>query len=209
MTIPNIFRNAYRPALTSTIALVAMATACATTVPPELTAARTSYTRASAGPAAQLMPADLHNAKVALDQAEQSFAAEKSTQKTVDLAYIADRTAQLAEARAAAASAEKRTAQAKQALGDKQAVIATRTNAELSTTRDQLAAAQRGQEQQSQQASVDRTARRDAEEKADVSAGKVAAAEQKAVVADQRTAAADQRVTDANEALARLEAKED
>ena len=73
---------------------------CATVTPVELTTARTSYARASSGPAVQLLPADLHKAKIVLDAAETSFADEKGSQKTIDLAYIADRTIQTVEAQA-------------------------------------------------------------------------------------------------------------
>jgi len=69
---------------------VLLAAGCATVTPPELTTARASYARASSGPAVQLLPADLHKAKVVLDAAETSFAEEKGSQKTIDLAYIAD-----------------------------------------------------------------------------------------------------------------------
>ena len=37
--------------------------------------------------------------RIHLDQAEQHFAAGKDTETTIDLAYIAERTAQIAEAR--------------------------------------------------------------------------------------------------------------
>ena len=63
------------------------------------------------------MPTDVHKARLALDQAEQHFAAGKDAETTIDLAYIAERTAQIAEAHAAAAIAEKNTAVAKQELG--------------------------------------------------------------------------------------------
>src|SRR3982751_829481 len=75
------------------------AAGCATTPPVELIQARTACNRANFGPAAQLAPADLRKATLALDQAERAFADEKNLPKTVDLAYIAERTAQIAEAR--------------------------------------------------------------------------------------------------------------
>src|SRR3954471_16953184 len=87
-----------KTSLIAGMALIAAA-GCATVAPPvELMTARTAYARASAGPAAQLLPADLHKAKVVLDAAEASFADEKASQKTIDLAYIADRTIQTVEA---------------------------------------------------------------------------------------------------------------
>jgi outer membrane protein OmpA-like peptidoglycan-associated protein len=72
---------------------------CAANIPPsELISARQSYQKASTGQAAQLVPAELHKAKVALDLAEQSFLDEPESFRTSDLAYIADRKAKIAEA---------------------------------------------------------------------------------------------------------------
>ncbi len=85
--------------------IIALATAvsCATTMPPkELVDARVSYAQASSGPAAQLNPADLHSAKTSLDLAEKSFSKDSDTQRTRDLAYVADRNAKLAESHAVA-----------------------------------------------------------------------------------------------------------
>ena len=94
---------------------------CATVTPVELTTARTSYARASSGPAVQLLPAELHKAKVVLDAAETSFADEKASQKTIDLAYIADRTIQTVEAQAQTVLATQTITKAKQDYQDKQA----------------------------------------------------------------------------------------
>ena len=79
-----------------------------------------SYARASSGPAVQLLPADLHKAKVVLDAAEASFAEEKASQKTIDLAYIADRTIQTVEAQAQTVLANQTVTKAKQDYQDKQ-----------------------------------------------------------------------------------------
>jgi outer membrane protein OmpA-like peptidoglycan-associated protein len=174
--------------LATPIALALFASACATTTPAELKSARVAYTRASAGPAAQLTPADLHKAKSALDLAEQSLAQGKDTQRTIDLAYVAERTAQIAEAHADTAMAATTTAKAKQDYGDKQAEMAKATQGDLVKTREQLA-------QQAQQTGVERTARQDADKKA-------AASEEKA-------AASDAKAKEANDALAKLAAKEE
>src|SRR5436309_12942204 len=86
------------------------AAGCATMPPVELIQARTAFNRASFGPAAQLALADLRKASLALDQAERAFADEKKLPKTVDLAYIAERTAHIAEAHAQPALTEKKMA---------------------------------------------------------------------------------------------------
>lgn len=80
--------------------------ACASSPPPrELLDARAAYSRAQAGPAEQLSPATLHDAKVALNRAEQSYADDSDSQQTRDLAYIAQRKVEVAEAQAGTAQA--------------------------------------------------------------------------------------------------------
>ena len=171
------------------------AIACATITPIELTNARVAYARASSGPAAQLLPADLHKARVVLDAAEKSFVDEKASQNTIDLAYIADRTIQTVEAQARTALAEQTLTKAKQDYLDKQAQSAKKTQATLVKTRQQLTDAQRGQAQEAEQLGVARAARDEADTKA-------AASEQRALASEQKT-------TEANDALAKLAAKDE
>ncbi len=84
------------------IVFAGLLVSCAASVPPsELIKARQAYEHASTGQAAQLVPAELHKAKVALDTAEQSFLTDPESYRTRDLAYIADRKAKIAEALAA------------------------------------------------------------------------------------------------------------
>ncbi|HEY3359696.1 MAG TPA: OmpA family protein [Polyangia bacterium] len=123
---------------------VALGGGCATVVPIELANARTAYMRASMGPAAQLAPAEVHKAKAALDQAEQAFGDEPTAQRTRDLAYVAERKAQLAEALAASAGDEKRKAQAQVELQATQSQKMQETKGELSSARRDLAASERG-----------------------------------------------------------------
>src|SRR3954466_14127864 len=105
----NTYERLSNQGFAMTVVATLFATACATTMPVELSNARVAYGRASTGPAAQLVPADVHKAQVALQLAEKTFAEEKNTQKTVDLAYIAQRTAEIAEAHADSAIAEKKS----------------------------------------------------------------------------------------------------
>jgi len=168
--------------------LALLAAGCATVTPPELTSARAAYQHASTSPASEYTPVDLHKARVALDKAEQSFAEEKDSQKTIDLAYIAERSAQTAEALAAGAIALKKTADAKEAYGAEQGTIVKNTQGALAKSQEQLA-------QQEQQTTTERNARQDADKKADAS--------------EQRAQAADQKTKEANDALAKLAAKDD
>jgi outer membrane protein OmpA-like peptidoglycan-associated protein len=75
--------------------------------PPELVDARKAIDKASAGPAAQLAPAQLDTAKQALAKAEATWEEEGSDDpRTKDLAYIAQCRAEIAEAEAGRAKAE-------------------------------------------------------------------------------------------------------
>src|SRR5512145_596975 len=79
-------------------ALTLLLAACATLPPGELVNARQAYRDASEGQAAALAPAELHQAGQALNLAEQSFVKEPESFRTKDLAYAAQRKAQLAKA---------------------------------------------------------------------------------------------------------------
>ncbi|MEO8905192.1 MAG: OmpA family protein [Polyangiaceae bacterium] len=98
----------------STLALVsvpALLTACGTAaVPHELMDARAAYADAAKGPAADLAPAQLDTAKQALDGAQRSFDDDGPSQKTKDLAYIAERRAEIAAAEGGRESAERKRA---------------------------------------------------------------------------------------------------
>jgi outer membrane protein OmpA-like peptidoglycan-associated protein len=184
------------------LAVALLATACATVTPVELTNARTAYARASAGPAAQLKPAELHKAKGALDAAETSFIAEKNSPKTIDLAYIAQRDIELVESETRRAESAQTLAAAKRTYEDKQRVLAKNTTAALVDTRKQLTEARKGQAQEAQQLGAEHAARAEADTKAAASEVRAAASEQKAI-------ASDLKATEANDALAKLAAKEE
>jgi outer membrane protein OmpA-like peptidoglycan-associated protein len=93
----------------SVLALVTAAGvgACGAAAPPrELRDARAAYAAAASGPAGTLTPAELVDAKKALDKAERSFAEDGASDETVDAAYIAQRRAQIANARGHTAAAQ-------------------------------------------------------------------------------------------------------
>jgi outer membrane protein OmpA-like peptidoglycan-associated protein len=193
--------NASKTSLIFGMALTAAG--CATATPgPELITARASYARASNGPAVQLMPAELHKAKIVLEAAETSFADEQNSPKTIDLAYIADRTIQTVEVQARTVLVTQTIAKAKQEYQDKQAVSAKKTQATLVKTRLQLSDSQAGQAKQAEQLGMEHAKRQDADNKA-------AASEQRALEADQKTADANAKTNAANDALAKLAAKEE
>ena len=140
--------------------------ACATTVPIELVDARDAYHRASVGNTAQVAPAELHVANLALAQAEQSFKTDPDSYRTRDLAYVAWRKAQLADAAASIAIQQKSEAQAKNDYQTTQGKVVAKTKQDLSQTRSALAASQRIGEATAEQLSTEQEARAAAEKRA-------------------------------------------
>jgi outer membrane protein OmpA-like peptidoglycan-associated protein len=102
--------------------------------PPELLDARAAYIRAESGPAGQLKPDRVHEAKVALDKAERAYADDPGDQATKDIAYLALRNAERAEVEARDAKAAQDKARAEKEM-------ASLTQVQLSQTREQLASA--------------------------------------------------------------------
>jgi hypothetical protein len=90
-----------RAALAVTLGLAGLAASgCATAArPAELANAEQAYARARGGVASTYATLDLEAARGALDRAERAFAS-KDLDATRDLAYVAERRAELAEARA-------------------------------------------------------------------------------------------------------------
>jgi len=80
------------------VLIVSLTAACgAAKVPPaELSAARDAYGRTTNGPASQLAPQSVLEARGALDRAEASFKTNGDTPETRTLAYIAARKAEIA-----------------------------------------------------------------------------------------------------------------
>jgi outer membrane protein OmpA-like peptidoglycan-associated protein len=140
--------------------------ACATTVPIELVDAREAYRRASVGTAGQAAPAELHVANVALAEAEQSFQNDPDSYRTRDLAYIAQRKAQLAEATASIAIQKQKEAQAKNDFQATQGKVVAKTKQDLNQTRSALAASERNGEATAEKLSTEQEARAAAEKRA-------------------------------------------
>lgn len=148
------------------ILTVAGAMACATAQPPsDLLNARSSYRRASQGPAAQHDPADIHTAKKALDIAEHSFAENGDTQRTRDLAYTAERRARIAEARGAAKVYTERQKDTLSDMHAQQTSQVRETTAQLGLANQKLALQGQAIENQDVQLVDERTRREDAEKK--------------------------------------------
>lgn len=96
---------------------LAASTGCFPTRPPqELVDARAAYARAYVGPAAQANVAGLHDAKKALDEAEEKFQDDPSSEEARHLAYIAHRRVLLVETNARAAIAATQRAKVENAI---------------------------------------------------------------------------------------------
>lgn len=114
--------------------------ACSSMVPPnELVTARSNYARASQGSATRLAPADLDNAKKALDRAEASFKEEGDTAETKDISYAAARQAEIAESHARAMEANQLKDTTNASTRANEVNQAQVTSAELAKTKSQLA----------------------------------------------------------------------
>ncbi len=162
--------------------------ACAHNPPQELVDARAAYQRASTGTAQQYRPDEVHKAWSALQAAESSYSSEPESGKTRDLAYIAERKAQVAEALATAAAAEKVQGEAKNELDQKNAQNAQRTKQQLGQTKETLNETQR--QLSDAQQTTQQTAAQLAQEQ-------------------QARAAAEAQAKQANDALSALAAKEE
>lgn len=126
----------------------ALGAGCAHNPPKELLDARAAYEKASQGPAAKYNPAELYEAKKTLDHANQEFNSDPDSDYTRDVAYIALRKAEIADADGKVEEANQERAQADQR-------IAQLTKQRLAKTKQQLA-------QTHQQHAVERQASQDA-----------------------------------------------
>ena len=122
--------------------MVAFFTGCASVPPKELIDARSAYRIASEGPAQQLAPAELHKANEALILAEESFKKDPDSYKTKDLAYAAQRKAELAGARGAMVADKGSKEKADAAFQKKQTEIVKQGKQDLSDSEKRTTAAQ-------------------------------------------------------------------
>lgn len=143
-----------------------IATGCATVVPPELVNARQEYNVALLGPTAEVAPAELHKAKMSLDKAEKAFLDEPEAQRTRDLAYVADRKAQLAVAIAETKTANRQGNEANEDYQANEKNLAVQTKGKLSATRKSLAASERSRREGVKDLGDERNAREKAEQEA-------------------------------------------
>jgi outer membrane protein OmpA-like peptidoglycan-associated protein len=140
--------------------------ACTPIVPPELADARRAYDQASHGPAATVAPAELHKASDSLAKAEQAFTDDPRSQRTRDLAYVAGRKAESADAIGQAEMSRRQRHQAENDFVNLQSQIIGAQRSELSANQAQLTDAQRAAQLQAQQFATEQQARQSAEQRA-------------------------------------------
>lgn len=139
---------------------------CTAMVPGELASARRAYQEASAGPAAQLTPAELHKAQAALEQAEEAFRSDPDSYHTRDLAYVAERKAQMAQALASIAGDSASASKSNADFQTTQAGIVQNTKNDLNQSRADLAMAERDNQKSAEQLSAEKARRAEAEKRA-------------------------------------------
>jgi outer membrane protein OmpA-like peptidoglycan-associated protein len=142
---------------------LALGACAATQAPKELVDARRAFVHAHDGPAREVVPAQVLAAQQALARAEQAFVDSPDSPRTRDLAYIAQRRAELAEAEAALVIDRKDKAQAQVDLTQLQAAKQARTQADLFEARQELASERQALTVQGEKLTAEQRARRAAE----------------------------------------------
>lgn len=123
------------PTTVSFLVLAALG-ACAPKVPQELLDAREAFRATSSSQAESIVPTEYGEAELALERAEAAFLENPSGYEVADLAYVAQRKAQLADAMVAVASASEAAAVARV---EYETTLAKLT-AEAQRRKDQMAA---------------------------------------------------------------------
>lgn len=146
--------------------LLVLVVACATTPPPrQLLDARAAYNKARMGRAAQVAPAELHTAKVSLNQAEDAYKDDPESAETYALAYVALRAAQQVESLASAKAAEEDLERMDQEIQRLQAEELTRAQQELAVRGEELRAKDARLAMTAEQLAAEKAARAAAEER--------------------------------------------
>jgi outer membrane protein OmpA-like peptidoglycan-associated protein len=148
--------------------------ACAHQPPKELAGAQMAYYKASSGQAASVVPDELHKAQLALASAEKAANDDPQAQTTQDLIYVAERRAELAEAKARYELSRQKKADADasytEGLEHKAKVSESelaREKQQRSVTEAQLAQQRAQTEAASDRAAQEAQARSEAEQKAE------------------------------------------
>ncbi|HEX3773950.1 MAG TPA: OmpA family protein [Polyangiaceae bacterium] len=134
--------------------------------PQELMDARTAYAEAAKGPAADLAPAQLDTAKTSLDAAQKSFDDDGPTQKTKDLAYVAERRSEIAAAEGGREKAERNRAAADKDFKNTQIEGLEKTKEQLEAEKRAREAANQDVNKTKAELAAEKAARAEAEKRA-------------------------------------------
>lgn len=119
-------------------ALLALS-ACATSRPPQqLVDARRAYTDAEQSDASRYDPTDLHEARVALDHANNMYSDDGASPQVNDAAYVAQRRAEQAKVEGETAALQHRQAQLREQASQSHAKAMEQAKEQLTTAREQL-----------------------------------------------------------------------
>jgi outer membrane protein OmpA-like peptidoglycan-associated protein len=151
----------------SAMSLSALLAACGTAaVPQELLDARAAYAEAAKGPATDLAPAQLDTAKTSLDAAQKSFDDDGPSQKTKDLAYVAERRSEIAAAEGGREKAERSRAAADKDFKNTQIEGLEKTKEQLDAERRAREAANNDVTKTKAELAAEKAARAEAEKRA-------------------------------------------
>ncbi len=106
--------------------------------PKALSDARDEFHRAKTGIAIQLDPTDVHEADLALQRANQAWGDDPDDPNTIDLAIVAQRKAQIAEAEAQTMKSDRDAEEAKRQLQDLMSTQLQSARGQLTQTKQQL-----------------------------------------------------------------------
>lgn len=127
-----------------------MITGCSSKPPTELRNARAAYQDAAQTPGANMASSDVYEAKKSLDRAELAFTEQGDEAETRDLAYVAERKAVIAKARANTILAMQQKQMAMQDAQRWREQQATATRQQLGQTKEQLERSQQQLESERQ-----------------------------------------------------------
>jgi outer membrane protein OmpA-like peptidoglycan-associated protein len=158
-----------------TVLGVSILIGCAAATPKELVNAREAYRRASTGEAARVAQVEVHAAQLALSQAEKAFEDAPKSPQTRDLAYVAQRRAEIAEATASIATEQGKEAEASSAFQATQGAIVEHAKADLAGSQENLEKSQVAQAMSAERLATELAAHAQADQRTEAALASLAA----------------------------------
>ena len=158
-------KNQMAPVMT--LAMVGLLAGCASGMASrELVDARSAYQSAQESPGAKLSPVPLHDARLALDAAEQASLDDSASERALGLSYVAGRKAKLAQSQGNAAESAAQNEQAKKDLAQLQAQDLANTKQGLQYAQGELVKTNDKLHMTAEQLAAEKTARQAADRRA-------------------------------------------